>query len=150
MPALRGFKGHIFTTPAGRKLSAEEYLESLERFSKPPGFELLDWNEDGSVRMPAVATSSTATRVLPAADVRAMSERLCPPPAERPTRPPPRPAVWLRQELVDNKYRDVEGPWKRRDPAAQKEAMCAMFDRYAGGLVSRGIACVVLAMCAAS
>ena len=128
MPPLRGFKGHTFTTPAGRKLGAEEYLANLERMSKPPGFDLLEWNDDGTVRMP-LADTGAAARILPAGDIRAMSERLCPPPAERPKRPPPRRPVWITRQLVDNKWQDVEQPWKRRGASAQREAMCAMFDR---------------------
>jgi hypothetical protein len=127
MPPLRGLAGKVFVTPKGRKLSAEQYLASVERFSHLPGFDLLQWNTDGSVVIPPPAEDPYA-RILSKAAVQAMSRRLCTVVA-RPPRPPPRPAIWESRQLIENKWVAVEQPWKHSTPQAKEAALCAMYQR---------------------
>jgi hypothetical protein len=117
----------VFVTPKGRKLTAEQFLESIERFSHLPGFDLLEWNPDGSVVIPPRPKDPYA-RVISKEALEAMSQRLCTTVA-RPPRPLPRPAVWVTWQLVENKWVAVEQPWKRSTPQEKQAALCAMYDR---------------------
>lgn len=95
---LRGFGGATFTTTKGHALTPQQFLGAVERFSRVPGYELLEWNADGSVKMPPRQTVSRMKR-LPRAQLEAAHARLCTV-AEAPQRPPPKHAVWVKQELV--------------------------------------------------
>ena len=60
---------------------------------------MLEWNADGSVRIPA-AQKDPRVKHLPPEELAAAQARLCTV-AEAPPRPPPKAAVWVKQELKE-------------------------------------------------
>jgi hypothetical protein len=124
---LRGFAGQTFVTPAGRKLTAEEYLRCIERFSRVVGFDELPRNADGTVKLPE-PSKDPYQKILSAEAFEAMQARLSTP-ALAPPRPPPRPAVWVQLQLVEGRWVEVEKPWRKLGAAKKTEKMRSMYDR---------------------
>ena len=109
---MRGFAGKTFITSTGRKLTAEQYLQSIERFSHQPGFDGLPRNDDGTVKLPQREKDPFAKH-LSAAEVDAMQQRLSAV-AAAPPRPPPRKAVWVQRQLLEVRLRSLR--YVRKSP----------------------------------